>query len=423
MKKRLFSLLLILALALSLCAAAHADVSRFVYDEDDTISAEDERILEELGARIQADTGVSVCVYIARDGGESDPAAFAERFYSENIGADDGVILVHLFSNEANKLSYYKIGEKLDGLGEEDMMQFLQAYNDAGAYFEGAHSCMNLIYAALGGASAYGEGEVTPEDNANIPAERQLGRVADLAGVIGADRLRSLNALADEVSEKYQCDVAVAFVSSLDGRDIVRYSDNFFLDNGYGMGLDRNGILLLISVGDREYNESTHGNAIEAFTDYGLTNYLEPNFLRYISNGRDDWAGAAEQFINDAGVLLKQARDGNPYDYSAPQREQKSFRETAPLAALISAVIGFFSGGIPTGAMKRQMKSVEKEYGAANYARGGLNLRARDDRFLYANVSKTRIQRDTEHRSGGGGGGSTVHHTSGHTFGGSHGKF
>ena len=82
MKKRLFSLFLIFALALSLCAAAHAEVSRFVYDEDDTISAEDERILEELGARIQADTGVSVCVYIARDRGESDPAAFAERFYS-----------------------------------------------------------------------------------------------------------------------------------------------------------------------------------------------------------------------------------------------------------------------------------------------------------------------------------------------------
>ena len=48
MKKRLFSLLLIFALALSLCAAAHADVSRFIYDEDDTIGAEDERILEEL---------------------------------------------------------------------------------------------------------------------------------------------------------------------------------------------------------------------------------------------------------------------------------------------------------------------------------------------------------------------------------------
>ena len=95
MKKRLFSLFLIFALALSLCAAAHAEVSRFVYDEDDTISAEDERILEELGARICADTGAAVCVYIARDRGESDPAAFAERFYNEHIGEDNGVLIVH----------------------------------------------------------------------------------------------------------------------------------------------------------------------------------------------------------------------------------------------------------------------------------------------------------------------------------------
>ena len=422
MKKRLFSLLLIFALALSLCAAAHADVSRFIYDEDDTIGAEDERILEELGARIQADTGVPVCVYIARDRGESDPAAFAERFYNEQIGEDNGFLLVHLFSNEANKLSYYKFGEKLDGFSEEDMTQILQAYYDAGCYFEGAHSCMNLIYAALGGASVSGDGEVTPEDNANIPAERQLGRVADLAGVIDADRLKSLNALADEVSEKYQCDVAVAFVPDLGGKYVVDYADDFYDYKGYGYGPNDDGILLLVSVGDREFAETTYGYGKTAFTDYGMSHYLEPRFTPWL--GENDWAGAAEQFITDAGVLLKQARDGNPYDYSAPQREQKSFKETAPLAALISAVIGFFSGGIPAGAMKRQMKSVEKEYGAANYARGGLNLRARDDRFLYANVSKTRIQSDTEHRSGGGGGGSSVHFSSsGRSHGGSHGKF
>ena len=91
---------------------------------------------------------------------------------------------------------------------------------------------------------------------------------------------------------------------------------------------------------------------------------------------------------------------------------------------MISAVIGFFSGGISTGAMKRQMKSVEKEYGAANYAKGGLNLRMKDDRFLYANVSKTPIPHDNGNRSSGGGGGSSVHFSSsGRSHGGSHGKF
>ncbi len=270
-------------------------------------------------------------------------------------------------------------------------------------------------------SAVYAEGPASLM-SADLTLQRRLDRVADLAGVIDSTKLVTLNELADEVSETYRCDVAVVFISSLEGNDIVRYSDNFFLDNGYGMGADRDGILLLISVGDREYNESTHGYAITAFTDYGLTNYLEPNFLRYIANGRDDWAGAAEQFIRDAGDLLKQAREGNPYDYYEPQREKKSLKESAPLAALISAVVGFFSGGIPVASMKRQMRSVEKEYGAANYARGGLNLRAREDRFLYSHVSHTPIPRQTEHHSGGGGG-SSVHVTSGHTFGGSHGKF
>ena len=119
MKKRFFSLLLILALALSLCAAVHADVSRFVYDEDDTISAEDERILEELGARIQADTGVSVCVYIARDGGESDPAAFAK--YLERVtwirdeAAKYGVTVI-LESGQETAEDLVKFLEKVPGV-------------------------------------------------------------------------------------------------------------------------------------------------------------------------------------------------------------------------------------------------------------------------------------------------------------------
>ena len=279
---------------------------------------------------------------------------------------------------------------------------------------------MSLVSARLGGTKAFGE--VTPEDDPNIPAERQPDRVVDRAGVLDASSLAKLNAMADKVSEKYHCDVAVVFLSSIHGEDIVTYSDNYFLNNGYGMGAGRDGILLLITVSDREFNESTSGYATYAFTPYGLTNYLEPHFTRYLSRGNEDWAGAAEQFINDCGTLLEQARNGQPYD--VPQPAQKSLKETAPLAALISAVIGFFSGGIPAGAMKRKMKSVAREYGAANYARGGLNLRARDDRFLYANVARTPIPQHTEHRgSGGGGGGSTLHVTSGHTFGGSHGKF
>ncbi len=420
MKKRLFSLLLILALALSLCAAVHAEEPGFVYDESGALDAGDEQVLEELGARIFAETETAVCVcYTDRSGEWDELRGFAETFYNEHIGAENGILLVHFVSPDGGSIVFYKTGDKLDSLSSADLDEIMQAYNSSDNFAGGAHNYMNLVYARLRGAAD--GGEVTAESSRVFSTERQLDRVVDLAGVIDSDRLRSLNAMADEVSERYQCDVAVAFVSSLGGKDVVKYSDLFFLENGYGMGASRDGILLLISVGDREFNESTSGSAIAAFTDYGLQNYIEPSFTRYLLNGRDDWAGAAEQFIRDADDLLRQAEEGHPYDYT-PQRTRRSFKESAPMAAVISAVVGFFSGGIPAGAMKRKLKSVAKEYGAANYARGGLNLRYSDDRFLYANVSKTPIPRESTHSSGGGG--SSVHFSSsGRSHGGSHGKF
>ena len=407
MKKRLLSLLVILVLAFSLCAAAHAGTDLYVWDETDHITGEDLEILRQLGARIYDTTGAAVCVCITEETGEN-VHEFAERFWQENVNEPEGIILAH--NPASNTVSYAVYGERLRALDEEEISKLLDAYNTRTDYFEAAHSFMNAVFAELGGAES------------EIRSDLRLSRVVDLAGVIDDTRLSSLNELADRVSEKYNCDIAAAIVPSLEGKYVVDYADDYFIYNGYGMGSDRDGILLLVSVGDREFAEATHGYAITAFTDYGLTNYLEPRFVGSLSGG--DWAGAVERYINASGELLEQARNGKPYDYYAPERVQKSCKDVAPVAALISAVVGFFSGGIPTAAMKSKMKSVEKNYGAANYARGGLNLRARDDRFLYANVSRTPIPRHTEHHSGGHGGGSTTHiSSSGHTFGGSHGKF
>ena len=407
MKKRLFSLLLILSLILSLSAAAFAETSSYVFDETGQITGEELETLQQLGARIYGDTGAAVCVCISNETGE-DLHGFAERFWADNIGAGDGILIVH--NPETSMISYAAFGEKCAALGEEELTALAEAYNSGASYFEGAHSYMNLAYAKLGGPGL------------ETPQTRQLALVTDSAGVIDSATLSSLNDLAESVSEKYACDVAVAFVQSLDGRYVVDYSDDFFWYNGYGQGPERDGILLLVSVGDREFNESTSGYAITAFTDYGLQQYLEKNFTPYL--GRDDWAGAAEQFIRDAGTLLEEAKNGQPYDiYNEGHETRENIKANTGVAAIISVIIGFFSGGIPAGAMKRKLKSVEKNYGAANYVRGGLHMRRSDDRFLYANVHKTPIPRE-QHRSGGGGGGSSVHFSSsGHSFGGSHGKF
>ena len=419
MKKRLVSLLIVILLLFSLSIAVFAEADRYVFDEAGHIPADECATLDELGARIQSETGAAVCVLITAQSGEN-ASDYARDYYEANIAAENGILLVHNVSE--NVIGYYTQGERFAALGEEQLTAIMDAYNTGSTYFYAVHDYMILAYSYLLGNTAVGE--VTPQDNSAIPADRLYDRVVDQAGVIDAGTLAELNDLADSVSETYACDVAVVFVRSLNGKYVVDYADDFYDYNGYGYGANDDGILLLISVGDREFAETTYGYGKTAFTDYGLTEYLEPRFTSYL--GRDDWAGAARKFINDAAELLRQARNGQPYDVyggSEPRQEQ-SIGQKLGLSAVISAVIGFFSGGIPAGSLKRQMKSVEKNYGAANYARGGLNMRRSDDRFLYANVHKTPIPRETSSRSSGSGGGSSVHFSSsGRSHGGSHGKF
>ena len=63
-KKRLFSLLLILSLIFSLSVAAYGETDRFVFDETGQITGEELQTLDNLGARISPIPGrrsVSAC--------------------------------------------------------------------------------------------------------------------------------------------------------------------------------------------------------------------------------------------------------------------------------------------------------------------------------------------------------------------------
>ena len=57
--------------------------------------------------------------------------------------------------------------------------------------------------------------------------------------------------------------------STLDGAVPQDYADDFFDYNDYGMGEDKSGILFLITMSERKWCISTHGEAIQIFTDAG----------------------------------------------------------------------------------------------------------------------------------------------------------
>ena len=106
-----------------------------------------------------------------------------------------------------------------------------------------------------------------------------LPRLVDNADLLSNEEEQSLLAQLDEISERQQCDVVIVTVDSLDGKEVVAYADDFYDYNGYGFGQDRDGVLLLVCMGEREYAISTTGFGIDDLTDYGLV-YIEDQFLR-----------------------------------------------------------------------------------------------------------------------------------------------
>ena len=69
-------------------------------------------------------------------------------------------------------------------------------------------------------------------------------------------------------------DVAIVTIENLDNRDIEAYTDDFYDYYGYGRGDNHDGIMFLISMGDRKWHITTTGSAINIFTDAGQ-NYYE----------------------------------------------------------------------------------------------------------------------------------------------------
>ena len=98
-------------------------------------------------------------------------------------------------------------------------------------------------------------------------AEPALPRLVDEADLLSDAEYDALLAELDQISAYHQCDVVIVTLSTLNGRDITAYADNFFDENGYGQGADGDGILFLISMAEREWAISTCGAAIGIFTD------------------------------------------------------------------------------------------------------------------------------------------------------------
>ena len=211
-------------------------------------------------------------------------------------------------------------------------------------------------------------------------------RVVDNADLLTDAEEASLEEQYTQIAEKYQYDIAVVTTNTLNGKSAQDYADDYYYDNGYGYGESRDGLMLLVSMEDRDWHITTRGKGEENFSSRDIDD-ISGAFLSDLSAG--NYYEAFRIFGEESGAVITAVE------------EPMSFG----LRALIAA------GAV----LMSQLKSVRVKREAQDYVReGSFHLTRSNDLFLYRTVDRRKIERDNDDHgshstsdggSAGGGGG------------------
>ena len=242
-------------------------------------------------------------------------------------------------------------------------------------------------------------------------------RLNDSAEVLTEDENSELEASLEELSVRQSFDVTIATIDSLESEgytSMEEYADDLYDYCQFGYGADRDGVLLLVSTGDRKWHISTCGYGITAFTDAGIQ-YLGQQMTPFMADG--DYAGAFRTFVQWSDTYIDAAREGHPYDVNNLPREPLSL-----MYLFLALGIGLVLAWVVVSVMKSQLRSVAFQENAASYVReGSMNLTNSRELFLYRDVQRTEHVEEKDSNSSGGS--STHTSSSGTTHGGGGGSF
>ena len=240
-----------------------------------------------------------------------------------------------------------------------------------------------------------------------LPALAADRYVTDEAGILSPSELASLEEEAAQVSQAYDCGVYIVVVrdfSAINSTSVRQAAQDYFTQNGCGTGSDASGVMLFLSMNDRDYAFIAHGYGNTAFTDYGKER-LQQEFLDDF--GDNDWYQGCSDFITQCGRYLERARNGNPVDVDTLHLGERLMDRYGVLGVAVPIVgIPLIIAFIVCFALKAKMKSVHTATEAAFYAvPGSMDLMAATDIFTHTTETRVRIESD---RGSGGGGGTSV---------------
>lgn len=214
-------------------------------------------------------------------------------------------------------------------------------------------------------------------------------RVYDYAGLFTTAETQDLEESAAEYREKTNLDLVIVTIDDAEGKTSREYADDFYDYNGFGVGSDYSGALLLIDMDNRMAYLSTTGKAIEILTDSRIQEITD-EVASYVGDGQ--YAKGAQVFLEKTDEFVNPNIAGR---------------------LLIALALAILVGAGSVAAVWYKYTHGHKADQYELDKNSSLALSQREDIFMGRFVTSRKIPRNT-----GGGGSSTHTSSSGRSHGG-----
>lgn len=152
----------------------------------------------------------------------------------------------------------------------------------------------------------------------SVFAESQLWNITDDAGLLSDEEYTQLESYAESVSETYGVGVYVITIDNYEDYYDSPYETawQFYHEYTLGEGDDRDGIILLLSMDNRQFANFVYGpKADYAFDEHGV---LELNDWYLDDFRNDDWAGASTTLLPAVRTSLQRQPPVSPSAAARP---------------------------------------------------------------------------------------------------------
>ncbi len=382
--KKLRTILLILSVICLPIIPVQAQ-DNYVYDNGNYFSSTVKDALENLTNIFHERYNLNISIVSVSNSnsdGEFDLAGYANQHYQAHYGSSDGVVFAF------NQFRGY----------------YINVYGNAGQYFDITQDFDSLFKYGSHTKKAYGIQQLLYQMRLKIEGHESSRNVVDMANLLTDDEVSNLVQKISNTITAYNFDAAIITTYINDAYTIEHFADDYYDNNDYGVGENKDGLLLVLDMSNREWYISTCGKAIDIFTDQNIE-YLGEVMLSDLKDG--NYFNSFNTFIDHVNEFaenykpVKNTHDSNNENISVIKESEDSKNNkknhddnkgsSTGGELLVSLFLGFLIAyGI--GKFKlRKLKTKRKVYDANNYIKeDSFILTKSNDLFLFSNVKKSR---------------------------------